>query len=62
MGSNCTYVGRERVKEQYQVQLVQTADMAQQGVADIAFLSFVGRFRPFLSCTPVFFGLLFSEI
>ena len=37
------------------MQLVETADMAQQGVDDVAFQSFVGRFGPFLSCVAGFF-------
>ena len=39
------------------MQLVKTANMAQQSVADVAFLSFVGTFGPFLSRVAGFFQL-----
>ena len=37
------------------MQLVEAADMAQQGVADVALLSFVGRFGLFFSRLAGFF-------
>ena len=41
------------------MQLVKTANMAQQSVADVAFLSFVGTFGPFLSRVAGFFPTSF---